>query len=476
MAIPVSELLDTGVVSGGGLVEPRVIDLGPRHQRQRRVNYAAKRLVDMIFVTGLDQAEAERRFRATETLAPGGLQTLGTAEGVPPPPVVVADPAARRVTVTWDDKAFGPPVVGHAVAAPGYGGIVLGTATRPGFEPAPIGRAGFEAGRAWPKGDAGAVETPAALADAAARFLAASPGVYGVMVATPDRVLLERYGAGGGPAVVTPSWSVTKAITATLIGRLVHEGWLESIHDPAPAPLWRDPRGIHRLITIDHLMRMRSGLGFPMVDGAGGTRGGFENGEVYCEGEDAFVAAQRACVLTVPGAVYRYINTGINVLGAIIRDRIEARGLPYHETVYGLLADRIGMSSYQHSADIAGNFVASGSGFATLRDYTRFGLFLLQDGVWDGERLLPEGWVDQAMRPSHTGSAYAASMRSNADAQFPSLPRDAAWATGASGQRVFVLKRAGVVMTVTNETDHLQDLAALDALGVAAMAAASSGA
>ena len=67
-------------------------------------------------------------------------------------------------------------------------------------------------------------------------------------------------------------------------------------------------------------------------------------------------------------------------------------------------------------------------------------------------------------------------MRSNADAQFPGLPRDAAWATGASGQRVFVLQRAGVVMTVTNETDHLQDLAALDALGVAAMAAASSGA
>ncbi len=475
MSVPVSELLDTGIVAGAGLAEPRVIDLGPLHQRQRRVNYAAKRLVDMIFVTGLDQAEAERRFVMPETGAPGGLQTLGAAELAPPPLRVVADAGARRVTVAWEDAAFGAPVVGHAVAAPGYGGIVLGAASAPRFEPVPIVRPAFDAARAWPSGDAGAVETPAALAEAADRFFAASPGLYGVLVATSRGVLLERYGAGGGPDVVTPSWSVTKAITATLIGRLVHEGWLGSIHDPAPAPLWRDPRGIHRLVTVDHLMRMRSGLGFPMIDGAGGTRGGFENGEVYCEGEDAFTAAQRASVLTVPGAVYRYVNTGINVLGAIIRERIEARGLPYHATVYGLLADRIGMGSYQHSADIVGNFVASGSGFARLRDYARFGVFLAQDGVWDGVRLLPEGWVDAVMRPSHTGTAYAGSFRSNADGQFPSLPRDAAWATGASGQRVFVLRRAGVVIAVTNETDHAQDLAALDALGAAALAVVGAG-
>jgi len=94
-------------------------------------------------------------------------------------------------------------------------------------------------------------------------------------------------------------------------------------------------------------------------------------------------------------------------------DVIEQRGLPYHRTLYGLLADRIGMCSYQHSADLYGNLIGSGSGFATLRDYARLGVLYAQDGVWAGERLLPEGWVDYALTPSHTGNPYAACFRSN---------------------------------------------------------------
>ena len=136
---------------------------------------------------------------------------------------------------------------------------------------------------------------------------------------------------------------------------------------------------------------MRSGLGFPVVDEHGRSTIGFENSAVYQDAADAFDAAQRSIVATVPGSVYRYINAGINVLGAIIRDRMERRGLPYHTTLYGLLADRLGMSTYQHSADCMGNFIASGSGFATLRDYAKLGVLYVQDGMWDGERLLPPG-------------------------------------------------------------------------------------
>jgi CubicO group peptidase (beta-lactamase class C family) len=167
---------------------------------------------------------------------------------------------------------------------------------------------------------------------------------------------------------------MTKATTCTVIGRLIQEGWLAAVHDPAPAPLWRDPRSIHRLITLDHLLRMRSGLAFPVTHGDGGrVTLGFENSAVYQDASGAFAAAQRSIVATVPGAVYRYINSGLNVLGAIIRDQTERRGLLYHETLYGLLIDRLGMASYQHSADIAGNLIASGAGFAALRDYAKLG-------------------------------------------------------------------------------------------------------
>ena len=152
------------------------------------------------------------------------------------------------------------------------------------------------------------------------------------------------------------------------------------MHDPAPAPLWRDPRAIHRLITLDHLVRMRSGLAFPVRHDDGGITIGFENSAVYQDAGDAFEAAQRSIVATIPGSVFRYVNSGMNVLGAIIRDQIERRGLPYHQTAYGLLVDRLGMSSYQHSADLAGNLIASGAGYATLRDYAKLG------------RAVPERW------------------------------------------------------------------------------------
>ncbi len=238
-------------------------------------------------------------------------------------------------------------------------------------------------------------------------FFASSPGTYGVLIGSPDRVLLERYSDFGAPDRATPSWSMTKAITCTLIGRMIHEGWFHSIHDPAPAPLWRDPRGIHRLIRLDHLVRMRSGLGFPVRHANGSITLGFENSAVYQDAADAFDTAQRMIVATIPGTVFRYVNSGMNVLGAVIRDQIVRRGMPYHQTVYGMLADRLGMSSYQHSADIAGNLIGSGAGFATLRDYAKLGVLYVNDGVWNGEHLLPTGWVDYATTATHTGTSHS---------------------------------------------------------------------
>jgi CubicO group peptidase (beta-lactamase class C family) len=462
-----------------GLPDPVVYDGSPRTIRQRTVNFAAKRFADMMYVTGLDRGTAERHFRWRAVAIPGGLtarpdasdgQELTAAHRAGRLTIETND-TDRRATVQWSDPAFGAPLTGSAIARPGYGGILLGSRTAPSFDPAPIARRS-DPTRAWPRGDA--VEPPAppsaGLTAALDALFANSPGIYGILIASPDRVLAERYSAFGAPDRATPSWSMTKAVTCTLIGRLIHEGWLGSVYDRAPAPLWRDPRSIHHLITLDHLLRMRSGLGFPVVDEHGQATIGFENSAVYQDAADAFDAAQRSIVATVPGSVYRYINAGINVLGSIIRDRIESRGLPYHATLYELLADRLGMGTYQHSADCTGNFIASGSGFATLRDYAKLGVLYVQDGMWDGERLLPCGWADYAMTPTHAGSSYAACFRGNADRSFPDLPPDTAWASGASDQRIFILRRHRLVVAVSNETDHPMDLAALNRVIAIALA------
>jgi Beta-lactamase len=466
---------------GDGPPDPLVYDASPRMLRQRTVNFAAKRLADMLYVSGLDRATAERHFRWRPAVAPGGLgfraapdeqEELAAAQRRGDI-VIEMDDADRRVTVRWNNAEFGEPVVGAAVARPGYGGIVFGPNANLQFDPVPLARRRGEPGRAWPLGDA--VEAPPAppaeLARALDTFFARSPGAYGVLIANPERILCERYSEFGSAHRATPSWSMTKAITCSMIGCLIQEGWLGSVHDPAPAPLWRDPRSVHHLVTLDHLLRMRSGLAFPVSHVDGRVTLGFENSAVYQDSGNAFEAAQRSIVATVPGVVFRYINSGLNVLGAIIRDQIERRGLPYHETLYGLLIDRLGMASYQHSADITGNLIASGAGFATLRDYAKLGVLYLQNGMWDGERLLLQGWGDYALNATHTGTGYAACFRTNMDRQFPDLPPETAWASGASDQRIFILRRYRLTVAVSNETDHPMDLLALNHVIASAIAA-----
>ncbi len=479
-AIPENYYDRTPEPFGDGLPDPLVYDASARALRQRTMNFAAKRLTDMRYVSGLDRATAERHFRWRSAVAPGGLadrpvanqQEALIAAHRAGKIAIDMDDADRRVTIRWTDPDFGEPVIGGAIARPGYGGIVLGPHAGLAFDPRPLPRPPADSARLWPLG--AAVEPPssppAELSRALDGFFAKSSGAYGVLIATPERVLCERYSEFSGPDRATPSWSMTKAITCTVIGRLIHEGWLASVHDPAPAPLWRDPRAIHHQITLDHLLRMRSGLGFPVVHEDGRSTIGFENSAVYQDAGDAYQAAQRSIVATVPGSVYRYINSGLNVLGSIIRDQIARHGLPYHQTAYGLLIDRLGMQSYQHSADIAGNLIASGAGFACLRDYAKLGVLYLQDGMWDGERLLPKGWGDYALTPTHTGSAYAACFRSNADGTFPDLPADTAWASGASDQRIFILRRHRLTVAVNNETDHAMDLAALNRVIATAIA------
>ena len=147
-AAPVEPYFDrTPQPFGDGPPDPLVYDASPRALRQRTVNFAAKRLTDMRYVSGFDRATAERHLRWRPAVAPGGLgfrdapagqADLAAAHRRGDIVVEMNDPD-RRVTVRWNDAGFGEPVVGGAVARPGYGGIVLG----PSCEPAIRTAAGF---------------------------------------------------------------------------------------------------------------------------------------------------------------------------------------------------------------------------------------------------------------------------------------------------------------------------------------------
>jgi hypothetical protein len=179
---------------GSGPPDPIVCDASARPLRQRTVNFAAKRMVDMLYVSGLDRETADRHFCWRPAAAPGDLVSRPTAAD--PAPLIAAhragditieaDDADRRVKVVWNDPGFGEPVLGAAIARPGYGGILLGERPAPLFDPQPIARQLPDAERPWPVG--AAVETPppapAGLADALDNLFTSSAGAYGILIAT----------------------------------------------------------------------------------------------------------------------------------------------------------------------------------------------------------------------------------------------------------------------------------------------------
>ena len=156
-----------------GPPDPVVYDGSVRALRQRTVNFAAKRMADMMYVTGLDRATAERHLRWRAATIPGGL----AARPAPDPGIARALEAARedgrlaidsddrdqRVTVRWTDPAFGPPVAGSAIARPGYGGILLGPRRRAGLRPRPDRAGPGHAGAGLAAGRRGRARRPARL-------------------------------------------------------------------------------------------------------------------------------------------------------------------------------------------------------------------------------------------------------------------------------------------------------------------------
>jgi hypothetical protein len=269
-AAPVEPYFDrTPQPFGDGPPDLLVYDASPRTLRQRTVNFAAKRLADMRYASGLGRATAERHFRWRPTVPPGGLgfhaAPHGQAELVAAQRrgniVVDMDDADRRVIVRWNGADFSEPVVGTAIARPGYGGIVLGPQASLGFDTQPVSRRRPQPGHGWPLGDV--VETPPSPPDEIARaldgFFARSAGAYGILIAAPERILCERYNAFGAADRATPSWSMTKAITCTVIGRLIQQGWLASVYDRLRGVSGRRRR-VRSGTTLDRRHRARRGI------------------------------------------------------------------------------------------------------------------------------------------------------------------------------------------------------------------------
>jgi CubicO group peptidase (beta-lactamase class C family) len=210
------------------------------------------------------------------------------------------------------------------------------------------------------------------------------------------RLVFERYGDEHGPDESFISWSMAKSVTHALAGLLVARGKLE-LEAPAPVPEWRgagDPRGA---ITLEHLLRMLDGLDFleDYVDGevSNVIEMLFGSGKPDVAGYAAARPPAHA-----PGQFWSYSSGTSNIVARIVGEALgggEAATLAFMRR---RLFEPIGMRSATPRFDEAGTFIGSSFVYATARDFARFGLLYLRDGVWGpgGERLLPEGWIDHA--------------------------------------------------------------------------------
>jgi CubicO group peptidase (beta-lactamase class C family) len=209
----------------------------------------------------------------------------------------------------------------------------------------------------------------------------------GVVVVHRGRLVAERYRPGFGPDTPYRTWSAAKMITNALVGILVGRGMLE-LDAPAPIPEWGAPNDPRGKITVAHLLHMSSGL----------ERRGAGAYPVYYDGADAVPVITAAQLEADPGTRWSYANRDTLLLVRAMREVLGDE--TYWRFPIRELFDRIGMRNTVPETDAYGNFVLSSQVFSTPRDLARLGLLYLHDGVWDGERILPEGWVEFSTRPA----------------------------------------------------------------------------
>lgn len=209
----------------------------------------------------------------------------------------------------------------------------------------------------------------------------------GVVVIHRGKLVAEKYRVGFGPHTQYRAWSSAKMLTNALIGILVGQGKLE-LDEPPGIPEWSaadDPRA---KITVEHLLHMSSGL---EKDGAGAY-------PVYHNGADIAQITTAASLEVPPGSRWSYANRDTLLLVRAMRSALGDED--YWRFPVEDLLDRIGMHDTILESDPYGNYILSSQVYSTPRDLARLGLLFLQDGVWDNDRILPEGWVDFSIQPA----------------------------------------------------------------------------
>lgn len=277
-----------------------------------------------------------------------------------------------------------------------------------------------------------------------------------IVVVRGGRIIAERYAPGIGPDTPLLSHSMAKSLVNALIGVRVREGALR-VSDQAPVAAWRNATDAHAAITIDNLLRMNAGFGFD--EGAGASAAT----HIWFSEPDMARAAAAAEVKSPPGAAWGYCSRCFITLSRILGDSIGGGPQGLHDFAQREIFDPLGMHTMTLEFDPTGTMMGANAAFGSPRDWARFGLLYLHDGVVGGRRILPEGWVKYSTQPTGASGYGAGFWLNTTDATIPEwrmdwgmpgAPRDAFFARGYMGQYTVIVPSADLVVVRLGQSHH----------------------
>ncbi|MEO9033665.1 MAG: serine hydrolase [Ginsengibacter sp.] len=268
-----------------------------------------------------------------------------------------------------------------------------------------------------------------------------------VLIVYDGQIVGEKYAPGFNKNMKMYGWSMAKSFTGAMIGILVKENKLD-IMKPAPVEEWSKPTDPRHAITIQNLLQQTSGLDFQEVY----TKSSDVTRMLFQKGDMAAYAASHTLVHK-PGTVFNYSSGNSNILARIIRQTVGQNDYPAFP--FTSLFYKIGMYETNMEPDASGTYVGSSYVNATARDYARFGLLYCNNGVWNGEQILPADWVRQTTAPftadplKHYGYQFWLSgfdKDNSAKRKYPDVPSDMFYCDGFGFEMVYIIPSKKLVV------------------------------
>ncbi|MFV8269132.1 serine hydrolase domain-containing protein [Flavobacterium sp. GT2N3] len=267
-----------------------------------------------------------------------------------------------------------------------------------------------------------------------------------LLVVYKDKIIAEKYDTGFDKNSKLLGWSMTKSITSAMFGILEKQRKFD-IDDPAPIPEWANDK--RKLITTSDLLHMNSGLQW------------VEDYETISDATKMLFQAEDMTRVQLekpadykPNMRWNYSSGTTNLLSGILRKQFKTHQ-EYLDFWYSALIDKIGMNSMVVETDMAGNYVGSSYGWATTRDWSKFGLLYLHKGNWNGEQIFNESWEKYTTTPTNTSNGrYGGHFWLNAGGHFPDVPRDMYYCSGFQGQMIAIIPSLDLVVVRMGLTEE----------------------